>query len=249
MPKRHRDQPVLQRFGANLKAWRLRHGQTRDQLGERLGTDGKNVYRLESGTENLTLVRVQRIADRLGLDVGELLREATSPSWQDTLTALGWTTSERGGVPVYDLVAAAGHPKGQPLPQMLGHVRPPRGHRGGSSNLLIAQVKGDSMEPHIPSGSWCLFSTVPLAEHLLGAVVLIGERDGTDLWAWSIKRVERIAHQEDGAAWLTLRGAAAGQTARAVRVDSSGDVRIFGWLTRVLRPLLTTAADPSAVLH
>jgi transcriptional regulator with XRE-family HTH domain len=234
MPKRHPDQPVLQRFGANVRAWREQQGLTRDQLGERLGTDGKNVYRLESGTENLTLVRAQRIADQLGKGIDVLLREPEVVQWQRALAERGWLPTDRGGVPVYDLVAAGGPPNAQPQPSVVGHVRPPRGQLSGTKELLIAHVIGDSMQPRIPSDSWCLFGSDIQGGDILGAVVLVAERDGSELWAWTVKRVEQIALTDDDTRLLTLRGTAEGQAARTVHLDSSGDVRIVGRLVRVL---------------
>jgi hypothetical protein len=90
------------------------------------------------------------------------------------------------------------------------------------------------MQPRIPSDSWCLFGSDIQGGDILGAVVLVAERDGSELWAWTVKRVEQIALTDDDTRLLTLRGTAEGQAARTVHLDSSGDVRIVGRLVRVL---------------
>ena len=62
-------------------------------------------------------------------------------------------------VPVYDLVAAAGGWGPEGSPEILGWtevtdapVKP---------GMFLAQVHGKSMEPEVPSGSWCLFRPCP----------------------------------------------------------------------------------------
>lgn len=231
MAKQHDDEPILQRVGANLRAWRIRHGLTRDELGERIGTDGKNLYRLESGTENLTLVRAQRIAQALGLRVEDLLAEPRHRGWTGELEDLGLAVVSPSHldnpdfVPVYDLRPAAGSGESQPEPQRLGRVRGLR-KLGSGMDLFVAKVVGESMQPRIQSGTWNVFSTA-LPADLLGAVVLLAERGASSDWAWLLKRVEQVALVDDDARLLTVRGTAAGQVPRIVRLDASEDAKVI----------------------
>ena len=78
--KRHDDQPLLLAFGRTVRAQRERLGLTREQFGAVIGTDAKNLYRLESGTENVSLLRVERIATALGLCVHDLICDARLPT-------------------------------------------------------------------------------------------------------------------------------------------------------------------------
>ena len=73
MTKRHDDQALLQAFGRAVRARRESLGLTREQFGAAIGTDAKNLYRLESGTENVSLLRVERVAQALGLCVHDLV--------------------------------------------------------------------------------------------------------------------------------------------------------------------------------
>lgn len=58
-----------ERFGANLKEWRVRRKLNQDVLGERVGADGPRISRLESGQENPTLETIDRLAAILQVDV------------------------------------------------------------------------------------------------------------------------------------------------------------------------------------
>jgi len=61
--------------------------------------------------------------------------------------------------PVYDLEAAAGEWGPGMAPQEIGwKILPGERLRKG---MFVARVKGHSMEPRIPSGSWCLFKPSP----------------------------------------------------------------------------------------
>jgi superfamily II DNA or RNA helicase/diadenosine tetraphosphate (Ap4A) HIT family hydrolase/SOS-response transcriptional repressor LexA len=65
----------------------------------------------------------------------------------------------RTHVPVYDLVASAGTWGPEGAPEVMGWVKV-KGHLL-SSGMFAAKVEGRSMEPRIPSGSWCLFRPCP----------------------------------------------------------------------------------------
>jgi superfamily II DNA or RNA helicase/diadenosine tetraphosphate (Ap4A) HIT family hydrolase/SOS-response transcriptional repressor LexA len=78
-------------------------------------------------------------------------------------------------VPVYDLTAAAGFWGPESVPEEIGWTEVP-----GVSlkpGMFVARVKGTSMEPLIPDGSWCLFRPCPAGSRD-GRIVLV--QLGTD---------------------------------------------------------------------
>jgi phage repressor protein C with HTH and peptisase S24 domain len=75
------------------------------------------------------------------------LRLVESPQDQDKHTKV---------VPILDLKAAAGRFGDAQAVEELGWVEAP-GHKV-RKGMFVAQVVGHSMEPRIPSGSWCLFA-------------------------------------------------------------------------------------------
>jgi superfamily II DNA or RNA helicase len=62
-------------------------------------------------------------------------------------------------VPVYDLFVAAGVWGSESSPTVVGWIPAPN-HRL-KAGMFAARVTGHSMEPQIPSGSWCLFRPCP----------------------------------------------------------------------------------------
>ena len=78
-------------------------------------------------------------------------------------------------VPVYDLTAAAGFWGPESVPEEIGWTEVP-----GVSlkpGMFVARVTGQSMEPLIPDGSWCLFRPCPAGSRE-GRIVLV--QFGTD---------------------------------------------------------------------
>lgn len=58
-----------ERFGGNLREWRNRRKLTQDTLGEKIGSDGPRVSRLERGEENPTLDTIDKLGVALEIDV------------------------------------------------------------------------------------------------------------------------------------------------------------------------------------
>lgn len=64
----------LQRtVGANLRAYRLERGLSQEAFAEVLGVHRTYMGGVERGERNLTLKSVEKMAERLGVEVGELL--------------------------------------------------------------------------------------------------------------------------------------------------------------------------------
>jgi DNA-binding XRE family transcriptional regulator len=66
-------------IGARIRAARMRHGWSQDDLASRCGIARANVARLEAGRHQPLLQTVRRVSRALGLGIGELLVE---PSYQ-----------------------------------------------------------------------------------------------------------------------------------------------------------------------
>jgi transcriptional regulator with XRE-family HTH domain len=168
---------LLHRVATRIASARRARGISQEALAARLGIAVKNLQRIESGRQNLTLATIERIC--LALDVPpELVLAGTQhaaegvghampsrPRILDRLAAAGFdvrSASEpgrppSGAVPVTTLRAAAGRPSASArIVERLGWVvldrrtAPPPGQ-------FIAEVVGRSMEPRIPHGSLCLF--------------------------------------------------------------------------------------------
>jgi transcriptional regulator with XRE-family HTH domain len=213
-------------LAARLRHWRILRGLTRDELGERLNTDGKNIYRLEGGTENVALLRASRIAEVLQVPLGELIDGVLpSNSWTHELEALGWRPQPRGrrrsglrasaqghgrrprSVPVLDVQPVGGAAGARDEPSVIGHVMPPEGRHPTEEGLFLAKVVGDSMAPRIPPGTWCLFGRSFTATDLLGADVLVAEREPGGLTAWIVKRIAQVSIGDDDRRMVQLQSA------------------------------------------
>ena len=59
--------------GANIAAARIRHGMSQRELADKLGVDQSTVSYWETGTNDVTLTKLVRIADALGEPLDSLL--------------------------------------------------------------------------------------------------------------------------------------------------------------------------------
>lgn len=80
-------------------------------------------------------------------------------------------------VPVYDLVAAASAWGPEGSPQTIGWLEAP--NHSLREGMFAAWVSGRSMEPRIPTGSWCLFRPCPTGSRN-GKLVLVQVNTHTD---------------------------------------------------------------------
>ena len=142
---------------------RAARGVTQDVLAERLGTATRNLQRMESGRQNLTLGTLERIAAALDIDPRTLL-----PGASEGLLEASPDGRPPRVVPVVDLAAAAGLLRAPQTVSVTGWWivdAPPGG------TLFVARVEGDSLAPAVPSGSFALFEA-PAGPVDTGAVVL-----------------------------------------------------------------------------
>ncbi|HVJ13857.1 MAG TPA: helix-turn-helix transcriptional regulator [Polyangiaceae bacterium] len=73
MPKRSAESAFLRSIAHRIGAARRAAGMTQEQLAAELDTAVRNVQRIESGVQNLTLLTIARIAAAIGLTPYELL--------------------------------------------------------------------------------------------------------------------------------------------------------------------------------
>lgn len=64
---------VLHDLGDRVREERVRAGLSQEAFGEQLGVHRTYLAAIERGERNLTLLRLVRLADALGLDPGDLV--------------------------------------------------------------------------------------------------------------------------------------------------------------------------------
>lgn len=72
------DDEVLRVVGSRLKEARKKAGLTQQEVATRAGVGQSHINELERGNTNITIKTLCRMADRLGVDVRELLPEGPS---------------------------------------------------------------------------------------------------------------------------------------------------------------------------
>jgi transcriptional regulator with XRE-family HTH domain len=202
-------------------------GATQEDLAGRLGIALKNLQRLESGKQNLTLQTIARVATALDVEPEELLVDSPPRQLPGHLPLV----AHDGGppprpVPVLHLEAAAGYVRHGRHADVVGWTL----LRTDDERPFVAQVMGHSMEPLIPDGSWCLFrgSVVDVG---VGRFLLMEHRAKDGLCTHSIKRVTRTGQR------LVLDSI--NRAYPAVTLDPGVELewRVLGeWLTVVAAP-------------
>lgn len=105
----------------------------------------------------------------------ELQSETNAPAQIET--EVERSAKYKTHVPVYDLVAAAGFWGEEGVPEEIGWLE--ISDRKLTPGMFAAQVVGRSMEPKIPSGSWCLFTPCPQGSRQ-GRLLLVQVNTHTD---------------------------------------------------------------------
>lgn len=200
-----------------IREARRARGMTQERLAAILDIATKNVQRMESGRQNLSLGTIERVAGALGVPPSELLLPtssappATVRSPLERLRGGGFrvATSARSKaslgspVAVMTLRAAAGRftEVGRSV-DVLGWVDVHGAHPGS----FVAEIRGASMEPLVPDRSLCLFKA-PAPGSLKGRVVLIAHRAlaaGDMGEPYALKRVAGLTRTAGGATRVTL---------------------------------------------
>lgn len=72
----HAGNPALVALGKVIRAARKKQGLSQEALAIEAGVDRSFMGGVERGDHNLTLISLLRIAERLGIDSSQLLRDA-----------------------------------------------------------------------------------------------------------------------------------------------------------------------------
>ena len=80
-------------LGRNIADRRKALGLTQAEFAERLGADTVTVSRFERGSHLPSLLRLERIANTLGIPLAELLSQSTNLCTDQALLIQGWLTS------------------------------------------------------------------------------------------------------------------------------------------------------------
>jgi len=226
-------------------------GVTQDELARRLGIALKNLQRLESGRQNLTLASIERVAAALRVDwrdffVGEFAglgtgaRRAVSTARRlDGLAGPGRVIVPAGdeppqqAVPVTTLTNAATRLRaGRAIEAtawvLLGRARSPEG-------AFIARILGGAMMPTVADGAWALFAP-PDGRSLVGRVVLLSRTGNAEGGAqgYLLKRLASVEPASGGKQRVTLQSDNPSFAPIVLEVRNLDDLRVVGVLVRPL---------------
>ena len=235
---------------------RKRRGITQEELASRLDIAAKNLQRIESGRQNLTLRTVERVAAALQVDAasffslhdpvrsssGSTARRARSPDPLERLGAAGFEVGGSGvrrpaGAVLVTTLAAAGGALSRASSRIatLGWVRIPE-RRTSALGWFVAEVKGDSMAPRIPDGALCLFRPA-LGALPLGRVVLLEHRARAepDLEGpFAVKRLLRVEQRGDGPIRVSLGSDNPQFSTVVISLREADELRVLAELSQVL---------------
>lgn len=142
-------------------------------------------------------------------------------------------------VPVVDLTAAAGDWGPEGIPAEIGWIAVP--NRSLSQGMFAAWVTGRSMEPRIPSGSWCLFRPRPAGsrEGRLLMVQVNTQTDPEDGGRYTVKRYHSVKRAtDDGWEHQTIQLEPLNKDYQAIEISSENadDIRVVGEFVCVIEP-------------
>ncbi|MBN9163033.1 MAG: helix-turn-helix domain-containing protein [Myxococcales bacterium] len=240
------------RVARRIAARRVERGLSQEGLAVLLDIAVKNVQRIESGRQNLSLATIERIASALTIAPEQLIAGSTrssEPASKTEQSPLGRLeqagflvrrATVRGrrsatATPVTTLRAAAGQLTGAARAiEVLGWVVIPR--RGEPpEGQFVAQVLGTSMEPAIPSGAFCLFGP-PGPLPLIGRTLLVAHETLSDPdlgGPYALKRVRSVRRRRGGGVRVILESI--NPAFAPIEIDAAeGELRIVAELVKVL---------------
>lgn len=233
------------RVAKRIADTRVAAGMTQEALAARLDIATKNVQRLESGKQNLTLGTIERVAAALRTTPesffgkpNERRSKAAPVSVLARLKKAGVDVrdaADRGRRPaemiaVMSVKAAAGalSREGRAV-ERHGWAAIPKAGEGA----FIGEVRGDSMSPKISNGALCLFR--PLRGSAVGKVALVEHRaladsDGPVV----VKKIESVKRLRNGKTKVTLRSANRAYKPIEVVLDDLSELRVLAEFIRVI---------------
>lgn len=67
------DKNLLTQLGRNIKAERVRKGLTQEVFAEKLGVTREYISRIERGQENMSILKILKLAKCLNTDINNIL--------------------------------------------------------------------------------------------------------------------------------------------------------------------------------
>lgn len=151
--------------GRRIAECRRGLGLTQLDLAEKLNISLQYVQRVEAGRVNLTLDSLQKWGNAVGANPMGLLQppRSSAPSRRGRprrviSEAIRLVKRSPSTIPVYRFRPAAGAWSAWQDGGIAGWMDAPAGVRG-RRGLFVVQIDGRSMEPLVPHGGWCLFSS------------------------------------------------------------------------------------------
>lgn len=236
--------PFVRAVARRIAALRVEAALTQEALAVRLGIATKNLQRLESGRQNLTLLTLSRVARALGVPPAELVvptrpaltrRGARRSNTVPFTRVLGPTTGRRA-VPLLSLRGATSAFGLGEAVEMEDWVSP-RSRQQLSPGMFVALVEGDAMEPTIPAECFVLFQS-PVLGPLEGRVLLVQVRSPAEPengGTLVVRRVTALRPLPDGGCKLRL----AADHAHPIDVETGDgtEVRFVAEVVETLGPL------------
>jgi hypothetical protein len=124
------------------------------------GMKGCYVYFTDEATKDYFLSRIDSEVLQVEAEQAEIMEYPTAASVFEILRDIPSAERFKIYLPVYTLAAAAGGFSDSQQVEPLGWAKP-KMHSALKKDMFIAKVEGHSMEPGIPSGSYCVFRMDP----------------------------------------------------------------------------------------
>ncbi len=241
-----RSADFVARVARRIAETRADRGMTQEALAARLDIATKNVQRLESGKQNLTLRSIERVATALRTKpeafFTRVAKTTRAPGVLERLEHLGFDVREAtakgrkaaGSAPVMSLEAAAGSLRGSSRNiDAVGWVVIP-GTRDAS--LFVAEVRGESMRPLIPDRSLCLFRATR-SGIASGKTFLVEHRaiDDAELGGpFAVKRIGNVTRLRNGRVRVELRSVNRDYAPLLIELDDEAELRVIAEFVKVL---------------
>jgi uncharacterized protein len=212
-----------------------------------MGTGSKNLQRIEAG-QNLTLRTLGLLAETLQVDPHELLQpvgSGISGMVDDpvaTLRAIGVHVElgrARPGarfIPVLSLAVAAGYLREPAAVEVLAWCELPGRRARPPVGTFVARVAGDSMQPRIPRGSWCVFGPVA-GGSLVDRILLVEHRGVVDPdtgGSFAVKKIAAVESLRSGRRLVTLAPLNGRYKPHIIEVSEAEELRPVAELVAVL---------------
>lgn len=239
-------QPFIRQVGRAVAILRTRNGWTQEVLASRMAVSQKAIAKFEAGNHDFRLSTVWRFAVALAVSPADLLATVADPDASTTarprgplhgLAQAGWRrvpAETADAIPVFDVQPRAGTGRARPEPLAVAWALPPTGRHPTETGMFLAQIRGDSMTPHLSDGDWCLFSKQFADIDWLGKLVLVRETDASGLSSWVVKKATGISLDAREARVLNLASSNPAYPLRQVHLDSRGDLAIEAVVREVL---------------